>query len=177
MLKSFFTNETVLLILINSLNWILNDNRDQIEKSMLDIEDYLDSMGKTTEKEKEKEKENDFDVEVVHGDGKVDVEFKDFKQLQDKDSECIYSKNCQNFSDENRDEKLSETIQKDESKLLNFFNVKMILIGSAAMMFSKICGNNFSRFTKLSKKILKMFNCSSFFPVSTIGILFKFLRH
>ena len=141
------------LLLIVSLNWILNNDRDQIEKSMLDIEDYLDSMGndKTDvdlgddnpgfeESKETKEKEETKETEFVAGD--PSVEFKDMKQQQgDKDSTQIDSKKLQRCPDENISVTVDNNEAKDNGTMFNFFNIKMILIGSAALMFSKICGN------------------------------------
>jgi hypothetical protein len=116
---------------------------------MLDIEDYLDSMGNNKTdivlgddnpgfEESKETKETEF----VAGD--PSVEFKDMKQQQgDKDSTQIDSKKLQRCQDENISVTVDNNEAKDNGTMFNFFNIKMILIGSAALMFSKICGNTY----------------------------------
>ena len=137
---------------IVSLNWILNNDHDQIEKLMLEIEDYLDLMenNKETNKtevvlgddnpgfEESKEKEESKETEFVVG----DVTSKDVKQQQeDKGSTQFNSRNLQSCPDENISVTVDKAKTDDNRTLFNFFNIKMIFIGSAVLMFSQLCGN------------------------------------
>lgn len=102
-----------------SLCWILNNHQDQVEKSLIDIKEYVESMGKTLQGSDN----------AGYQEGRAHIQMEDIS-LDD---------------DEETKKKPDLSVNPETSgrkKWINWFNVKMILIGSTAMTFARINGND-----------------------------------
>ncbi len=111
-----------------SANWILNNNQDEVEKFLMEIEDYLKSMGS---------------VENVN-EKMIQLQYQE--DGQQKAVNLTLAGNLGSLENPEKmktiDDPEKQEVEKKCRRLRKFtmFDVKMILIGSAALMFSKITG-------------------------------------
>ena len=117
------SNPTIL-----SLNWIMNNNQDKVEKSLMDIREYLESMVKVS------------DVGGVDNVGFKGGQLEMIEISLDDDDDLVKSPE-KVVSPDFPPEPPKLDLPAAKSKWgINWFDVKMIFIGTTALMFARITG-------------------------------------
>ena len=108
----------------------MNNNKDHVEKSLIDIREYLESMGKVTDN-------ND------HVEGGIDnISFRqgqvDMIAISLGDDQELGKSGIKQVSEP----ELQKPVQprKNNKFQIDWFNLKMIFIGTIALMFARING-------------------------------------
>ena len=114
-----------------SLNWIMNNNQEQVEKFIIDIKEYLESMGKVSDNGGI---DNGSFGQGVHG----QVEMIEISLDDNDDQRKSGDKPVKPVSPP---EPYNPIEPEATSRWrINWFDVKMVLIGTVALMFARING-------------------------------------
>ena len=108
----------------------MNNNKDHVEKSLIDIREYLESMGKVTDNNDHVEGGID-NISFRHGQvDMIAISLGDDQELGKSGIKQVSEPELQKPVEPRKNNKFQ----------IDWFNLKMIFIGTIALMFARING-------------------------------------